>query len=466
MKINPKIFKAYDIRGIYPTDINEDNFATITKAIYTFFVGDIKKDRLRIVLGCDMRTSSPSLFEIAKKTLLDLGANIVDVGLVSTPTFYFACLQYRADCGLQISASHNPPQWNGVKFVKRVGKTLIKIGKNTGMEKVKELALKGNFVEKKTGAKIEKINKAVSDEVDFAFAYVKPAKIKKLKVVADPANAMGIVYLEEMFKRLPCQLIRMNFNLDGNFPAHEPNPLIYKNLVDLQKKVIDEKADLGIAPDGDGDRVFFIDEKGKVIQASLISALIANEMLKKYKGEKIGLDIRYTGNIATAVKKAGGKPIVGPVGHALISELMRREKILFTGESSGHYFYRDTGYAESSVITILMILDIISRENKPISQIISQYVSSIESGEINFTLPQNVQAKDFLNEFAQKYQDGKISWLDGLSVDYPNWRFNIRASNTEPLIRLNVEGETTELVNKKTSELKEKLLARGAKLKE
>lgn len=465
MNINPTIFKAYDIRGIYPTDINEENFPTIIKAIYTFFVQDIGKDKLRVVLGRDMRLSSPSLFKIAKETLLNFGAQIVDVDLVSTPTFYFACLKYQADCGIQISASHNPPQWNGVKFVKRVGKDLIKIGKNTGMAKVKELAEKENFSQEKGGGKVEKIEKAVVDEVDFAFEYVNPSRIKKLKVVADPANAMGIVYLEEMFRRLPCQLIKMNFTLDGNFPAHEPNPLIYKNLVNLQKKVIEEKADLGIAPDGDGDRVFFIDEQGKVIQASLISALIASELLKKNKGEKIGVDIRYTRNISNAVKKAGGVTVVGNVGHALISELMRKEDILFTGESSGHYFYRVTGYAESSVITILMILDIISRQNKPISQIVSQYLTSIESGEINFILPETVKPQDLLKEIVSQYQDGQVSWLDGLSVDYSSWRFNIRASNTEPLIRLNVEGETADLVNQKTKELKEKIITKGAEEK-
>lgn len=466
IKINPAIFKAYDIRGIYPTDINEQNFEAIIKAIYSFFASDFKKERLRIVLSCDMRTSSPLLFGIAKQTLLDFGANIVDIGLASTPTFYFAVLKYQADAGIQISASHNPSEWNGVKFVKRVGKTLIKIGKNTGMSKVKELALNGHFIETKKAGSFEKIETAVVDEVDFAFNYLQVKNIKELKVVADPANAMGIIYLEEIFKRLPCRLIKMNFTLDGTFPAHEPNPLIYKNLVDLQKKVIEEKADLGIAPDGDGDRVFFIDEKGKVIQASLISALIASEMLAKNKGEKIGLDIRYTRNISHAVKKAGGIPVIGPVGHALISELMNRENILFTGESSGHYFYRDTGYAESSVITILMILDIISRQNKPISQIVSKYISAIESGEINFILPSNIQPKNLLIDFAQEYKNGVVSWLDGLSVDYPSWRFNIRASNTEPLIRLNVEGDSADLVNQKTKELQEKILAKGARIKE
>lgn len=464
MSINPAIFKAYDIRGIYPTDINKKNFAIIIKAIYTFFVRDIGREKLRVILGRDMRLSSPALYEIAKDTLLEFGAKVVDLGLISTPTFYFATLKYKGDCGIQISASHNPLQWNGVKFVKKAGKNLIKIGKNTGMDMVKQLVETENFAEKKNKGKIEKITTAVKDEVDFAFNLVKPQYIKKIKVVADPANAMGISYLTELFKRLPCNLVRMNFTLDGSFPAHQPDPLNFKNLADLRKKVIREKADLGIAPDGDGDRVFFIDEKGKIIQVSLISSLIATEMLKKHKRDKIGIDVRYTRNISNAVKNAGGIPIIGHVGHALISEMMNREDILFTGESSGHYFYRDTGYAESSVTTILMVLDVIGRENKPISKIVSQYLTSIESGESNYILPKSLSAKNLLRSIVSYYKNGEISWLDGLSVDFPEWRFNIRASNTEPLIRLNVEGETLDLVNQKTKELKEKIFEKGAKI--
>lgn len=466
MKIDPHIFKAYDIRGIYPDQINEENFAILIKAVYTFFSQQMGKDKLRVVLGRDMRLSSPAFFKIAKNTLLDFGATVVDVGLVSTPTFYFACLKYQSDGGLQISASHNPPNWNGIKLVKRVGNNLVKIGKNTGMEKIKEIAQSQNFIQKKGRGKIEKIKTAVEEEVEFAFNMLAPKNIKKLKIVADPANAMGITYLEELFKRLPCQLVKMNFTLDGSFPAHQPDPLVFENLKDLRKKVIAEKADLGIAPDGDGDRVFFINEKAEVIPASHISTLIATELLKTYKGEKVGVDIRYVRNVSNAVKKAGGKPIIGKVGHALISELMLKENILFTGESSGHFFYRQTGFAESAVVTILMVLDILGRENKPISQILSPLTTSVESGEVNFILPNNLPAKKLLEEISQDYQDGKISWLDGLSVDYPNWRFNIRSSNTEPLIRLNIEGETANLVSQKTKELKEKILAKGAKIKE
>lgn len=464
--INPLIFKAYDIRGIYPTDINEENIIEITKAIYSFFITDLGKKTLSIVLGRDMRISSPSLFGTVKKTLIDMGANVIDVGLVSTPTFYFSVLHYKYDCGIQISASHNPKEYNGIKFVKRIGKSIIKIGKTTGMGKVKELALSKKFISGRSIGKLKTINNVINVEVKFALDLLKPIYIKKLKIVADPANAMGILYLEELFKKLPCQLIKMNFKLDGTFPSHQPDPLNFKNLKDLQKKVIEEKADLGIAPDGDGDRVFFIDEKGKIIKASLISSLIANEILKNHPREKIIIDVRYTRNISRVVERADGIPLIGKIGHALITEYMHRENAIFSGESSGHYFYRDTGFAESSVLTMLYLLEIMGRESKSISQIISKFQTSIESGEYNFVLNKGVDSKNLLNKIAQNYQNGQISWLDGIAIDYPSWRFNIRDSNTEPLLRLNVEGDSDNLVQEKLKEVSKKIIDIGAKPKE
>lgn len=444
MKINPGIFKAYDIRGIYPQDINEENFPIIIQAIYQFFKRRINKEKVELVLGYDMRISSPSLHKIAQDTLLNLGVNLLDIGMVSTPTFYFAVLDLKADCGIQISASHNPPEWNGVKFVIRDGNKIIKIGKNTGMEEVKNNALNNSFLKKKIklNGSFKQITNIVKKETDFAFKIfnINEKKIKPIKVVADPANAMGIAFLEELFRRLPCQLIKINFNYDGNFPAHEPNPLIFENLKELQKKVVDEKADLGIAPDGDGDRVFFINEKGEVIWASLISCLIAERLLRLFPKEKIGVDIRYILNIKNTVEKNGGEIIIGPVGHALISNLMINHNILFTGESSGHFFYRHYGYAESSIATIIFVLEAISSINKPISQILKKYQVAYESGEKNFKISPNIEPQLLFKELAKEFEGNKISRLDGLSVELKNLRFNLRASNTEPLIRLNVEG--------------------------
>lgn len=459
MNLNPNIFKAYDIRGIYPQDINENNFPHIINAIFSFFKSKIKKEKIKLVLGHDMRVSSPNLYNCTKKTLIDLGATILDIGMVSTPTFYFSVLNLNADCGIQISASHNPPQWNGIKFVVREGKKIVKIGKNTGMEEVKN-NIKLPLIKASKNGQIINISNIVKKEIDFAFELfnINPKEILPLKIVVDPANAMGISYLEELFSRLPCQLIKMNFNYDGTFPAHEPNPLIFENLKDLQKKVVLEKADLGIAPDGDGDRVFFINEKGEVIWASLISSIIAAKLLKDFKNDKIGVDVRYLFNITNAVEKNGGKVIVGPVGHALISDLMIKNDILFTGESSGHFFFRQFGYAESASAVILLILDEISKKRMPISKIVSQLQSAYESGERNFILPDNISPKKVMDEIAKDYFQYKINWLDGLSVDLLDSRFNIRASNTEPLMRLNVESYDIKKLKKLFNEITDKIL--------
>ena len=408
-----------------------------------------------------MRLSSPLLNEAAKKTLLDLGVTVVDIGLSSTPTVYFAVHYFQYDAGIQISASHNPKDWNGIKFLYRQGNKLIKVSKNTGMEEIKNLSLKNQFsFPKKTGKLIEK--NILKDEVDYAFQLVKP-QIKKFKVVADPANAMGALYIGEIFKRTGCELIKMNFNLDGTFPAHEANPIKFETLKPLREKVIFEKADFGMATDGDGDRIFFIDEKGQIVPATLISALIAREILKKSKNEKILVDIRYTRNTVKVVKDLGGTPIINVVGHALITEHLNKVDGAFSGESSGHFFFRETGGAESAVRVIYYVMDIISKYNQPLSEIIKELFSSYESSEFNFVLPEGTNSKDFLIKISQDYQDGQPNWMDGLSIDYPDWRFNIRASNTEALIRLNLEADSKELMKKKLEELKNKILLLGAK---
>jgi len=459
--MNPSIFKAYDIRGLYPQDLNEKNISTIIKAICQFFSEKLNKTDLTIVLGRDMRLSSPLLNEAAKKTLLDLGVTVVDIGLSSTPTVYFAVHYFQYDAGIQISASHNPKDWNGIKFLYRQGNKLIKVSKNTGMEEIKNLSLKNQFsFPKKTGKLIEK--NILKDEVDYAFQLIKP-QIKKFKVVADPANAMGALYIGEIFKRTGCELIKMNFNLDGTFPAHEANPIKFETLKPLREKVIFEKADFGMATDGDGDRIFFIDEKGQIVPATLISALIAREILKKSKNEKILVDIRYTRNTVKVVKDLGGTPIINVVGHALITEHLNKVDGAFSGESSGHFFFRETGGAESAVRVIYYVMDVISKYNQPLSEIIKELFSSYESSEFNFVLPEGTNSKDFLIKISQDYQDGQPNWMDGLSIDYPDWRFNIRASNTEALIRLNLEADSKELMKKKLEELKNKILLLGAK---
>lgn len=452
MQIDSSIFKAYDIRGVYPTSLNQETIVPIIRAIYTFFKKEISSERpLTVVLGKDMRISSPQLFDIAKKELVAMGAHVIDVGLVSTPTFYFSVFYYNYDCGIQITASHNPKEWNGIKFVKNSPKGLIKIGRSTGMEEIKKMALEGKSDANETGGTVEEKKNVLDDEVKNALKVLNNPKFKKFKVVADPANAMGITYLSALENHVSIDLVKMNFELDGTFPAHQPDPLDFKNLVDLQKKVVEEKADFGLAPDGDGDRLFFIDEKGQVIPASLITALIAKEFLRISPNDTVLYDIRYILTPKKVIEENGGKSEITKVGHAFITEKLTQTGGIFAGESSAHYFYKATGNAESQVLTILTVMDVLSREQKPLSEVVKILRRSYESGEINFKVS---NAPEILATLKETYKDGALSELDGVSIEYPTWRFNVRTSNTEPLLRLNVESLERDTMESKKEELK------------
>ncbi len=467
MNIDTTIFKSYDIRGVYPTQINEQNYPTILKAIYTFFLEELKRESLTVVLGRDMRLSGPALMEVAKKTLVELGAIVVDVGLVSTPTFYFASLHNGYDCGIQISASHNPKEYTGIKFAIRDGDTVRKVAKGSGMERIKELVEKQEFASPRPGGKVIENSSVVQDEVQAALQLIDGVKVKPFKVVADPANAMGILYLNELFKHLPCQLIKMNFELDGNFPVHQPDPLVFENLTALREKVVNEHADLGIAPDGDGDRIFFINEKGEVVKATSITNLIAHEILKRQKGEGIIADIRDIRNVKKTCEELGGMFHMSIVGHSHITKQLNDTKSAFAGESSGHFFFRETGGGESAVRVILYVLKAMTEEQKPISAIVSQYITSYEYEERNFVISPPADPKIILDTIAKDYSDGHVYRDDGLSADYADWRFNIRQSNTEnePILRVNVEGINQQVVDGKFEEIKQKIIAMGGKSK-
>ncbi|MBI2034334.1 MAG: phosphomannomutase/phosphoglucomutase [Candidatus Levybacteria bacterium] len=448
--IDPKIFKAYDIRGIYPQQINEDVVVSIIQASYKFLSGKINKHPITIVLGRDMRLSSPSLFDIAKRTLVSLGAHVIDIGLASTPTFYFAVYYYRYDAGIQITASHNPKEYNGIKIVLNSPTGLIKIGKSTGMDEIKQMSLADIALPVAEKGSIEEKKDVVEEEVNHALSFLKNPTLGTFTIVADPANAMGIMYLRAFFKKNPSKLVQMNFELDGSFPAHQPDPLDFNNLVDLQKRVVLEKADFGLAPDGDGDRLFFIDEKGNIIPATIITALISRELLKEHPGEKILFDIRYILTPKKIVEESGGTYEIRKVGHAFITEQLSKTGALFAGESSAHYYYHASGNAESQVITIATVLKVLTEEKKPLSQIVEELRRSNESGEINFKV---TNAPEILESLKQKYSDGTLSELDGIAVSYLQWRFNVRTSNTEPLLRLNVEALDKNTMEQKRDEM-------------
>jgi len=442
-----KIFKSYDIRGVYPEEINEELAVPIIKAIYKLILDQLdSKGPLTIAVGRDMRLSSPAIFENVTKTLVELGAKVIDLGIVSTPTFYYAVFKNGYDGGVQITASHNPGEYNGIKIVRKSPSGLVKIGKSTGMDQIKKMAIEGVDLPNVEGGSMIQKEGFVKEEVENALKIAGNPKLNKYKIVADAANALGALYIEELFKHIPGELIKMNFELDGTFPVHQADPLQKETLVDLQKKVLEEGADLGLAPDGDGDRLFFIDEKGKVISASMITALVARELLKKHKGATILADIRYILTPQKIVDELGGTLVITKVGHAFITEKMHQTGAVFAGESSAHYFFKETGNAESQLPMILTVLKVMTQEGKKLSEIIADVKRSNESGETNFRVK---NAPEVMEAIKKEFSDGEINELDGVAITYADWRLSLRSSNTEPLLRLNIEAEADGVIEEK-----------------
>ncbi|MEK7616704.1 MAG: phosphomannomutase/phosphoglucomutase [Patescibacteria group bacterium] len=448
-----KIFKSYDIRGIYPDELNEKFAVPITRAIYKVISDQLGSSKpLVVAIGRDMRLSSPTIFDAVSKTLVELGAKVVDLGIVSTPTFYFAVFKYGYDGGIQITASHNPKEYNGIKIVRRFPSGLVKIGKNTGMDEIRRMSIEGVDLSDVDGGTITQKEEVVKEEVENALKIAGNPEIKKFKIVADPANAMGATYLEALFEKIPGNLIKMNFELDGTFPVHQPDPLQFETLGDLQKRVVEEKADLGLAPDGDGDRIFFIDERGEIVPPAQIIALVSRELLKTHKGAKILVDLKYIFTPRKSIEEFGGEMVITKTGHAFITEAMHKNEGLFAGEASGHYYFSETGGAEAPMPVVIMIVARMSVTGKKLSELASEVKVSHESGEINFRV-QN--ATEIMEKVKEAYEDGQLSDLDGIAINYPDWRFSLRTSNTEPLLRLNVETHQTGDIHGKKTELVE-----------
>jgi phosphomannomutase len=443
-----KIYKAYDIRGIYPDEINEDTAYKIGRAYADFIKKDSGKSNITLCVGRDMRTSSPILCQKAIQGVIEQGANVIDIGLVSTPTFYYGVSTLGADGGIQISASHNPKEYNGVKLVKHKA---IPVGYDDGIKEIEEKVANVDFCEPSGKAAISYNNEALRNEVDFALKKCSPEKIKPLKVVADAANAMGAPYIADLFKHLPCELIEMNFELDGTFPVHEADPFKEENVKDLCDKVLELKADIGIATDGDGDRIFFVDEKGHPVEPSILRGLLAEIVLKEHPNSTVCYDIRPGRITRDIIEKNGGRAVVTRVGHSLIKKVALKENAIFAGESSGHFFFNtEVGLFEMPMIVILKLLEKISMADKKFSEIVEPLKKYFHSGEINSV----VDDKDKkMKEIAEKYKDAKISRLDGVSIECEDFWFNVRASNTESLLRLNVEAVSEQVMIEKRDEL-------------
>jgi len=439
-KVDPSIFKAYDIRGIYPIQLNEETAYLMGKALVEYL-----KPK-NIAVGRDMRLSSPAIFENLTKGILETGSNVVDIGLCSTDELYFAVGKFGFEGGVMITASHNPKEYNGFKICQ---KEAVPLSGDSGLKEIRQIIASGRFsTSKKKGDLIQK--DVTDDYLRHILSFVDIKKIKPFKIVVDAGNGMAGLLIPKLFAHLPCQLIPMFFELDGSFPNHPASPIEPENLKFLQEKVIQEKAFLGAAFDGDADRVFFVDEKAQMLGGDIITALVAKSLLKKEKGATILYNIICSRTVPRVIQENGGKAIKTRVGHALIKPLMKQYNAVFGGEHSGHFYYRDNFYADSALITLVVFLELLSEENKRVSELVKEIDRYFRSGEINSQV-EDIPKK--LKEIEKIYSKGKIDHLDGLTVEFDNWWFNVRPSNTEPLLRLNVEADSPELLQQKLQEL-------------
>ncbi len=448
MITNPGVFKAYDLRGIYGVDFDEELAYKLGLAFAAFRAQELGRPDLKLVVASDMRLSSPKLKDQLMRGLVEGGVTVIDIGLASTPTFYFAVAHYNYDGGIQVSASHNPKEYNGFKIVREHA---LPVGGETGLDRLKQQIMKGEKFPIVPGGSVVEHKGVVAEQVAHDLGFVDLTKIKPLKIVADTANGMGATYLGELFKHLPCELVAMNWELDGTFPAHEADPFKKANVFDLGRKVVSLSADLGIATDGDADRIFFVDETGEPVEAGITRAILAKIFLAEKPGSKIAYDIRPGRITRDIIVANGGQPVVTRVGHSLIKNQTIAEHAYFAGESSGHFFLNmDEGCYEVPMIVVLKMLVELSVSDLKMSDYLKPYQKYFHSGEINIEVT-DVQAK--IKAIRTAYRDGQQNDLDGVSVEFPDYWFNVRASNTEPLLRLNLEATTKDIMEAKRDEI-------------
>jgi phosphomannomutase len=436
-------FKAYDLRGKVPEELNEELAYKIGKSYAKFL------NAKKIIIGHDVRKSSIALSEALTKGLNENGADVVDIGLCGTEMIYYATPALDADGGIMITASHNPSEYNGMKFVKRDS---VPVGYDSGLDQIEKMILQNEISEKGKPKGSVSQKDIMPDFINNLKKFYNKDKIKPLKVVVNAGNGCVGPSLNAIEGDLPIKMIKVFFEPDSNFPNGIPNPLLPENRKATIDATISNKADLGVAWDGDYDRCFFFDEKGNFIEGYYIVGLLAKSILRKHPGQKIVHDPRLIWNTIEVVRQSGGVPIVSKSGHAFIKQKMREVNAVYGGEMSAHHYFRDNSYSDSGMIPFLLILQLISEENKPLSQLVEEMIAEFPcSGEINSNI-KNPSEK--LKQIEEKYSDGKIDHLDGVSIEYEDWRFNLRLSNTEPIIRLNVESKRNiKLMQEKTEEL-------------
>jgi len=441
--LDPSVFKAYDVRGLYGAELDEAGAYAVGRAYVEEF------EPAAIAVGRDMRLSAPTMAHALIEGAADAGADVLDLGMVGTEMVYFAVGDLGLDGGVAVTASHNPKEYTGMKIV-RAG--ALPVGGETGLLDVRDRALRGSWRDASRGS--------VRDEdiwsrfVDRVLSFIDVSALRPLRVVIDAANGMAGAMLPPVLERLPSlDVVRCYFEPDGAFPNHEPNPLLPENREFIIRKTRDEDADFGVAYDGDADRCFFVDDTGDFVPGDFTTALFAEQVLEREPGGKVIYDVRASWAVPEAIRAGGGVPLVNRVGHAFIKQRMRDEHAVFGGEVSAHYYFRDFSQADSGVVPFLLMCELVSKRGR-LSEVLARFRSRyFITGEIN-TPVADVDAK--LRELEQRFgaADGaRVSHLDGVSVEFEDWHFNVRPSNTEPLLRLNLEARSAELMERKRDEV-------------
>ena len=432
-----KIFKAYDIRGVYPSELDEEAARRIGVA-FAGFAG-----ASGVVVGRDMRVSSPALAAAFAEGVTSLGIDVVDVGEVSTDALYYSSGVLDLP-GAMFTASHNPARYNGLKLCREKA---APIGQDSGLADIRGLAEEA--VPGDGRGRVEERD-VLLDYAVHCRSFVDGSVLRPLKVAIDAGNGMAGKTVPLVFEGLPFEVVPLFFELDGTFPNHPANPIEPENLVDLQKAVLDRGCDVGIAFDGDADRMFLVDDRSQLVTGSTTTALVAAKLLKRNPSETILYNCICSWSVREVIEESGGKPIKTRVGHSFIKEIMAETGAIFGGEHSGHYYFRDNFRADSGMIAALIVLEAMSESGRPLSEMLKPYDRYVSSGEINSEVS---DANAIIEELARRYADGKQDRLDGLTVEYEDWWFNVRPSNTEPMLRLNLEARTDGLMREKVEEV-------------
>ncbi len=441
--MDSSIFKAYDIRGIYPNQIDEEVVYKIVQA-YTDFIKPKK-----VVLSKDVRKSSPALWEAAARGFVDAGVDVIDIGTVSTDMMYFAVASMGIDGGITISASHNPREYNGMKMVRE---NAIPISGDSGIKDMQKRVENNFSIQAEYKGSIESYD-ITDDYIDHCLSFIDVEKIKPIKLVANANFGMAGKVFEKLVAKanLPIDFVPIDFEPDGNFPKGRPDPLIPENRNEIEKIIKDESASLGIAWDADADRIFFFDENSNFVDGYYIVALLASIMLRGTEDEVVVIDPRMVFATRSAIKDAGGRALVNKVGHTFIKERMRKENAIFAGENSAHLYFRDNYFCDNGMIPVLLVLQELSQQNTTLSKLVEPWTSRVfVSGEKNFKV---TDTSDVIEQINKTFTDGKHDETDGLSVEYEQSRFNVRSSNTEALLRLNVEAYSQDILAEQTQKV-------------